>query len=125
MKTPNDPRHLARRFALQVLFAWTANRKLQKRETTTKQAQRLYYLWLEGQKQTVPQWKHADYDLAKTLVKRVVKFSSKLDQLIAAAAPEWPLDQIAAVDLSVLRLALSELTRKTPPLLTRSSLTRP
>lgn len=39
-----------------------------------------------------------------------------VDALITKAAPEWPLDKIARVDLSILRLAVYELTRKqTPP----------
>lgn len=33
----------------------------------------------------------------------------ELDALLAAAAPEWPIDQIARVDLSILRLATYEM----------------
>lgn len=32
------------------------------------------------------------------------------DALIAAAAPEWPLDKLNAIDLAILRLAVWELT---------------
>jgi len=40
----------------------------------------------------------------------------RLDQLIAAHAPEWPLDQVAVIDRNILRIALWELAfyRKTP-----------
>lgn len=40
-----------------------------------------------------------------------------IDQRIAHAAPEWPVDKIAKIDLAVLRLAVFELTveRKEPP----------
>lgn len=40
-----------------------------------------------------------------------------IDGLIAKAAPEWPLDKISKIDLSVLRLATFELAveRKEPP----------
>ena len=39
-----------------------------------------------------------------------------IDELITKAAPEWPLDKIARIDLAILRLAVYELTQKdTPP----------
>lgn len=45
-------------------------------------------------------------------------FPSKqdLDQLIARYAPEWPLDQIAAIDRNILRIAFWEfaVSRETP-----------
>ena len=37
------------------------------------------------------------------------KFKSS-DHLIAAAAPEWPLEKLNAIDLAILRLAMWELT---------------
>jgi len=125
LKTPNDPRHLARQLALQVTFAWTAKLKLrgiepgkpqeiniEDQKAITKQAQSLYLHWSKAQLQSSASWKRADFDLAKIIVKRVVKWYPKIDCLIANAAPEWPLVQIANVDLSVLRLAVAELTRK-------------
>jgi N utilization substance protein B len=33
---------------------------------------------------------------------------TNLDQIIAIYAPEWPLDQIAAIDRNILRMALWE-----------------
>lgn len=40
-----------------------------------------------------------------------------IDERIAKAAPEWPVDKIAKIDLAVLRLAVFELTveKKEPP----------
>ncbi len=40
-----------------------------------------------------------------------------IDERIASAAPEWPVDKIAKIDLAVLRLAVYELTveKKEPP----------
>lgn len=40
-----------------------------------------------------------------------------IDKKIAHAAPEWPIDQIAKIDLAILRLAVYELTveKKEPP----------
>lgn len=114
LKTANDPRHLARRFALQVLFAWDVTLKLQhdKSRNTTAQARMLYNHWRRFQQPVTAQVKRANYHLAKTIMKRVVSKRPQIDKLIAAAAPEWPLAQISAVDLNILRLAVAELTRK-------------
>lgn len=40
-----------------------------------------------------------------------------IDERIRVAAPEWPIDKIAKIDLAVLRLAVFELTieKKEPP----------
>lgn len=37
-----------------------------------------------------------------------------IDEKITVAAPEWPIDKIARIDLAVLRNAIYELTRETP-----------
>lgn len=56
------------------------------------------------------------YEFAMALVKGVRENSQKLDELITAHAPEWPLDQVAVVDRNILRMALWELAvyKKTP-----------
>ena len=54
----------------------------------------------------------------RLLVSGVVRHRSALDAIIAAYAPEWPVDQLAIVDRNVLRLALFEIGSKdadTPP----------
>ncbi|MFC1727218.1 transcription antitermination factor NusB [Patescibacteria group bacterium] len=40
---------------------------------------------------------------------KIVKSKKKIDQAIAKAAPEWPIDQINRIDLAILRLAVFEL----------------
>jgi len=54
---------------------------------------------------------------ARDLVNGVVANRDELDRIITEYAPSWPVDQIAAVDRSVLRLAIYELTfsREVPP----------
>ena len=47
-------------------------------------------------------------DLARSLVAGVVANLPAIDDLIAAAAPTWPLAQMARVDKNVLRLAIYE-----------------
>lgn len=50
-----------------------------------------------------------DKDFIIGLVKGVDKQASKLDKKLQPIAPEWPLDQIAKIDLCVLRMGAYEL----------------
>ncbi len=58
-----------------------------------------------------------DSELAERLLSLYFKHRKKIDKIIQVAAPEWPLEKINAVDLSVLRLAVAELLyhEETPP----------
>lgn len=47
-------------------------------------------------------------DFARQIIFGVLPLTNKLDQIIAKYAPEWPLDQIAAIDRNILRIALWE-----------------
>lgn len=51
----------------------------------------------------------ADSEFVEDLVDGTLKDLEKIDKDIAAAAPEWPLDQISLIDKSILRLAIFEL----------------
>ncbi|HUG33472.1 MAG TPA: transcription antitermination factor NusB [Anaerolineales bacterium] len=55
-------------------------------------------------------------DFARKIIFGVLPLTSSLDQLISKYAPEWPLDQIAAIDRNILRMALWELavSKETP-----------
>lgn len=50
-------------------------------------------------------------------IERIVPVLPDIDKHIASAAPEWPIDKIAKIDLAILRLAVYELTieKKEPP----------
>jgi len=50
------------------------------------------------------------------IVSGVVEYKTVLDEFIADFAPDWPLDQVAIVDLNLLRIALWEIAvyGKTP-----------
>jgi transcription antitermination protein NusB len=50
-------------------------------------------------------------DFARTLVRGVVENRDELDLQISEAAPAFPLDQVAAVDRNILRLALYEILK--------------
>jgi transcription antitermination protein NusB len=47
-------------------------------------------------------------EFARKIVFGVLPLTQDLDQLIAKYAPEWPLDQIAAIDRNILRIAFWE-----------------
>jgi N utilization substance protein B len=47
-------------------------------------------------------------EFARQIIFGVLPITSTLDHLIAKYAPEWPLDQIAAIDRNILRMALWE-----------------
>ena len=47
-------------------------------------------------------------DFARQIIFGVLPLTQTLDQIIAKYAPEWPLDQIAAIDRNILRMALWE-----------------
>ncbi len=47
-------------------------------------------------------------EFARQIIFGVLPLTQTLDQVIAKYAPEWPLDQIAAIDRNILRMALWE-----------------
>ncbi len=55
-------------------------------------------------------------DFARQIIFGILPLTDTLDHLIAKYAPEWPLDQIAAIDRNILRMALWEFAvfRETP-----------
>lgn len=111
MKSSKDPRHEARRISLQVLFEWSFNsldvEKIMERDLNTL----IHLENPDGEK------RKTDTELAVFLVKGVTNNLDKIDKIISEAAPEWPVDQIAKIDLEILRLAIFELyiARNVPP----------
>ena len=47
-------------------------------------------------------------EFARQIIFGVLQRTTDLDQLIAKYAPEWPFDQVAAIDRNILRIALWE-----------------
>ena len=47
-------------------------------------------------------------DFSRQIIFGVLPLAQELDQIIAKYAPEWPLDQIAAIDRNILRVACWE-----------------
>lgn len=66
--------------------------------------QRLEEMSLEDQEQLAPEL----VDFARQIIFGVLPLAEQLDDTIASFAPEWPFDQIAAIDRNILRIATWE-----------------
>ena len=51
----------------------------------------------------------ADENFINLTIKNITKNIKEIDKKIVQAAPEWPLEQIAAIDKTILRIAISEI----------------
>ncbi len=93
-------RHLARSVVLQVLFERDASGGTM---TFDEAASRLSgYAEEFGSRDS-------DMTFMKQLLQMALAKQKEIDAVIVKAAPEWPLDRIAAIDRNILRLGLSEL----------------
>jgi N utilization substance protein B len=50
-----------------------------------------------------------EYEFVKKLTKDTLKKRADIDKLIEKCAPEWPLEQVTAIDRNILRLGIYEL----------------
>lgn len=103
-------RHLGRIIALQTLYEIEFRLDCEDKEVKLED---VYKRNLTRYEKTV-----SDKTFVKQLVQGVFKSRTKLDEKIQPIAPEWPLSQIARIDLTILRMALYELTEMgdaTPP----------
>ncbi|HEX6512206.1 MAG TPA: transcription antitermination factor NusB [Chloroflexota bacterium] len=89
------PRRRARMLAVQALFELD----FQDRPVEDVLEERLAEAKLSPENQ----------EFVRQLVDGVLQHKDEIDARIAAAAPQWPIDQIAHVDKNVLRLAIFEL----------------
>lgn len=113
MKSTSDPRHEARCLALKALFEWSFN-SVDPVELVNRDA--AYYAgMITGNEEEATQ--EVDKDLSLLIVKGVIDHLDEIDKIIGAAAPEWPVEQIAKIDLEVLRISIFELfiSRNVPP----------
>ncbi len=62
-------------------------------------------LWL-AQEQVLPK---TALSYAQELIKGVIENKSQIDSLIETHAPNWPVEQLAAIDRNILRLAIFEI----------------
>ena len=90
----------ARSLALQVLYEVDMTGHL----PGTVLEERLEEAVSEGQMVLSPEL----VEFARQIISGVIPFAEKLDTVIASYAPEWPFDQIAAIDRNILRIATWE-----------------
>jgi N utilization substance protein B len=90
----HDERSLSRRMALQILYEV---------DTAGHAAAAVLERHLD---ERAPSARAASY--ARTLIEGVMRHRPIIDPVIAAFAPDFPLEQLAVVDRNVLRLALYE-----------------
>ena len=107
-------RHLARSVVLQSLYEWDFYKsrlhdpKVKEGEAKPKSAQPdLTKIIERNLAEFAPGIDEPEF--VWRLVKGVIEHQKAIDKVIAKAAPEWPLEQIAIVDRNVLRIGLYEL----------------
>lgn len=110
MKQATDPRHEARKVALQALFEWSFNStnilEISKRDISE-------YAAIDREAPLG----EIDQELTTFILSGVTDNLDTIDKIIEEAAPEWPLEQIAKIDLEILRIAIFEIyvARSVPP----------
>ncbi len=92
-------RHLCRSLAMQVLFEldFRDGNPAKKIDETIERVVNEFAPGME------------DLSYVKEVVDGVVSHQDKIDAIVEKAAPDWPIEQIAAVDRNILRLGLYEL----------------
>lgn len=98
----SDPRHVGRSIALQELFT-----QLFPEAEAFSEVELLEIL--EEEKY--------DEQLTQQIVSGVTEHEQEIDRLIAEKAPAWPIEQIAPIDLLILRMGIWEgrISQVTPP----------
>jgi len=110
-------RHLSRIVAFQTLYEWEFLTK--KIDAHKKEAEKV-----KTNLKPIVDRNYQEFadslesrDFIDNLVWGVIKNKEQLNQIIAPAAPEWPIEQIALVDLIILRMGIYELlfAKEVPP----------
>lgn len=99
-------RHFCRIIAMQSLYEWDFRHREDIKEITERNL-----------KESNPDIDKKDKEFISVLLKGVLDNLKEIDEVIKVAAPEWPINQIAAIDRTVLRLGIFELLylKEIPP----------
>ncbi|MFH1749325.1 MAG: transcription antitermination factor NusB [bacterium] len=89
-------RHFSRIQAIQALYEWDFRKNQNPKEILRRNI-------IESEARDV------DMDFVQDILKGVTVKISEIDKVITDSAPEWPLEQIAIIDKTILRLAIHEL----------------
>ncbi len=101
-------RHLSRIIALQSLFESAfCDFNLEIKRTKADKAKKIK----ETVERNVSEFASGEQNkqFALDIAKGVIESEDKIDAIIKPAAPEWPIEQIALVDLVILRMSVFEL----------------
>ncbi len=90
-------RHLLRTVAMQSLFEWDFNARV---ETLSTIVDRLLGEFAGGAE---------NQEFARDLTTGVAEHMDDIDKIIVETAPEWPIAQITVIDRNVLRVGIYEL----------------
>jgi len=96
-------RHLSRVIIMQTLYEWDFRPKADLEEIKKRNIENYN--------------EDSDSSFIDDTINNVIKNIKKEDELIAKAAPEWPLEQISTIDKTVLRIAIYEIlfSKDVPP----------
>ena len=91
-------RHLARQIVVQSLFTWDFYNQDSERVDE-------FFQWnIDRHERTI-----VEEDFPRSCYQGVIKKVEVIDQIIAKAAPQWPIERIAPVDRNILRLGIYEM----------------
>jgi len=101
-------RHLSRIIALQSLFEIAfCDFNLEVKSTKADKLKKV----VEIVSRNVGEFSSGEQNrqFASDIAKGVIENEDKIDEIVKPAAPEWPIEQIALVDLTILRMSVYEL----------------
>lgn len=91
-------RHLSRVIIMQTLYEWDFRPKVDIASIKTRNIENYH--------------EEIDNEYIDQIIKGVIADLSKIDAQIVKAAPEWPLEQIAGIDKTILRIAVFEILHR-------------
>lgn len=99
-------RHFCRIIAMQSLYEWDFRQKEDVKEISERNL-----------RESSTDIDKKDKEFIHILIDGVLKNLKEIDEIIKVAAPEWPINQIAAIDRTILRLGIFELLylKEIPP----------
>jgi len=102
-------RHLSRIIAMQTLYEWDFRfqKNSPKIKEDIKELDKIKEILEKNKKEFAAAVDN--FSFVDSLVFGVLDNLVEIDQILAPAAPEWPIEQIALVDRNVLRLGIFEL----------------
>ena len=98
-------RHLSRSIVLQTLFEWDFLSAEKKNSSPVNDE--IQKALKRNLKEFDPGLE--DDDFVFSLLTKVLKKQTVIDEIIEASAPDWPIDKISIVDRNILRIGLTEL----------------